>query len=274
MIDNAKRGNPFLKIALYAAAFNIILTPLTSIVAVFFGYIAIIAFILYPFTVKSVWLNFPIAVALIPIICILSCIQSASFFDINSIESYLLSLICLISFYLSISKENKNDMLTFNDMVNVSYMLSIAFIVYTFGGFDFSYQDLGSYGIKSFTMGLGNPNGVSLYVLFVIMVFLLKFSISKTKSKKVFYVILMLVMSYILIKLSSRTVILCAILAMLVLIFHKSKRFVKILVICACLISVLIIPFLIYQSNGMSEISILGKVLNTGRDVIYKDFLN
>ena len=68
-------------------------------------------------------------------------------------------------------------------------------------------------------MGMGNPNGTAVYVLFAAMILLLAISLTRNKFKKAILCVAVAALVYIILLLRARTVLACFILAVLCVIF-------------------------------------------------------
>ncbi|NLK93453.1 MAG: hypothetical protein GX273_10150 [Bacteroidales bacterium] len=188
----------------------------------------------------------------------------------------LIALCSFFAFYLSLSYNEKKEykLLKFKDILIVSYILAFVFIIYTFGDFSFKYREINEYGALQFTMGLGNPNAVSFYVLFACMILLINILTTKSNIQKLFDFVLIGFMAYILLLLRSRMVLLCLAIAIFALFFKKKKKANTIIAGIMMTIPIAAVPFLLYQNTKLKSLELLGKAVDTGRYEIYSEFLN
>lgn len=263
----------FLKIALYSAMVNIILTPLNTSLASVFGYLTIIAFALYPVTTTIFSKRLYPWLAVFAILIFISCLMSWEYYQADELRKNIIAAMSFLLFYWSISIDHTRCSVTLNDLFVVSLLLSLTFLVYTFGNFSFTYTTSEEYGIHVFTMGLGNPNAVAGYVMFTIMVFLIRTFAEKNWLKIIPLLILILGMGYILIRLSSRTVLLCAIMAVFFALFRKKRWISRVSTVLAMIVPFAVIPFWATSSTENITQMVLGKVIATGRETIYAELL-
>lgn len=265
-----------LQTSLVAAVINIALTPIASGVAAFFGYLMIICFWAY----ALVWMlknrSIKISILLLLAIVALSAVTSTMYFNGEELRKKIISLVSFISFYWILSLPADTDSqqnIEFKHLYYSAVVLTFVFVTYAFAFPAIAYTPYGAYGNLIFTMGLGNPNGTAVYVLFTAMVLLLAFVSTKHKLKKIMLLILVGALSYIIYLLSSRTVLICFLLAVVCVIVLpklKVKRIFRYAVLIAPLIMILI-QFAFNDKIG--DLEILGKDLDTGRFEMYRDLL-
>lgn len=265
-----------LLICLVSAVINIALTPIAPGIAVYFGYLMLICFWSYALIwtgqnrlmKKSiVWLLMIIALAIV---------TSVPNFSSGDFRKKFISLASFISFYWMLSLPADRDSrhnIQFKHVYYSAIALTFIFAIYSFLIPSIAYTPEGNYGNLIFTMGLGNPNGSAVYVLFTSMILLLAFISTSRKSVKIVLLALAGVLTYILYLLSSRTVFACVLLAWLSVIFSpilRKQRIFRYAVLIAPLIMV-IVQFFFNEKIGDYEI--LGKELDTGRYEMYHDLL-
>lgn len=270
------KSEHLLQISLVAAVINIALTPIASNVAVYFGYLMIICF--WACTLMCTVMNrsVKLSVLLLFIIVVLSLVTSGAYFSGDELRKKIINIISFISFYwmLSLPKEtNVHHRINFKQIYYSAIALSIVFVLYAFAFPSISYTPSGNYGMLLFTMGMGNPNSTAAYVLFASMILLLAISLTRSKLKKTILSVAVAALAYIMFLLRSRTVLACFILAVLCVVFLpllKCRRIFRYTVLVAPIIMI-IIQFAFNDKIG--DFELLGKDLDTGRYVMYRDLL-
>lgn len=264
-----------LKIALYAATIKILLTPLSGGVSTIFGYIMLLCFFLNPI-VNSVQEKRVSLTALAVIFCVvLSAITSFAFFQTEELISKIISVVSFASFYWTLSSEHgKNSAICLKDMFICGYILTAVFLIYTFLNVPFKYTVINEYGSIVFTMGLGNPNEGSFYVMVAIMILMLRFVYIESALRKVFIVGLIGTLVYILLKLQSRTVVFCVLIFLVYGLFFSRRKAGRAVQLAFMLVPFAMIFIQIFEISTISDITILGKQINTGRNAIYGTFFN
>ena len=255
-----------------SAIVNIILTPISTSFARIFGYTTIILFAVLPFIIAP-RMKVQLSYIVLFLSLAFSMLLSAEHFKVSLIIDYLIPIISFFSFYYLLQMNFQLDV-SFDFIYYPALILSFVFIAYSFFGFSFAYAAYNSYGSKVFTMGLGNPNAVSLYVLFEILIFLIRISYEKSLGKRIFLIILIVLMVVILIRLDSRTMVACAILSALFFFVKNPKRNITIRVV-ACMLPFLIVFILaINKDSLLMQKIIMGKALDTGRADIFLSFFD
>lgn len=270
------KSEHLLQISLVAAVINIALTPIASNVAVYLGYLMIICF--WACTLMCTVMNrsVKLSVLLLFIIVVLSLVTSGAYFSGDELRKKIINIISFISFYwmLSLPKEtNVHHRINFKQIYHSAIALSIVFVLYAFAFPSISYTPSGNYGMLLFTMGMGNPNSTAAYVLFASMILLLAISLTRSKLKKTILSVAVAALAYIMFLLRSRTVLACFILAILCVVFLpllKCRRIFRYTVLVAPIIMI-IIQFAFNDKIG--DFELLGKDLDTGRYVMYRDLL-
>ena len=270
------KSERLLQISLVSAVINIALTPIASNVAVYFGYLMIICSWAYALMCTVLSRSLKISILALFIIVALSLSTSVVYFNGEELRKKIISIISFISFYCMLSLHKDTDIshrINFKHIYYSAIALSIVFGIYAFAFPSISYTPYGRYGDLLFTMGMGNPNGTAVYVLFTAMILLLAISLTRSKLKKVILSVVVAALAYIMFLLSSRTVLACFILALLCIIFLpslKCRRTFRYIVLVAPIIMI-IIQFALNDKIG--DFELLGKDLDTGRYVMYRDLL-
>lgn len=270
------KSKHLLQISLAAAVINIALTPIASNVAVYFGYLMIICFWAYALMRTVMNRSVKLSVLVLFIIVVLSLITSGAYFSGEELRKKIINIISFISFYWMLSLPKDTDVyhrISFKQIYYSAIALSIVFVLYAFAFPSISYTPSGKYGRLLFTMGMGNPNGTAVYVLFAAMILLIAISLTRSKLKKTILSVAVAALAYIMLLLSSRTVLACFILAVLCVIFLpllKCRRIFRYIVLVAPIIMI-IIQFALNDKIG--DFELLGKDLDTGRYVMYRSLL-
>ena len=166
-----------LQTSLVAAVINIALIPIASGVAAYFGYLMIICFWAYAlvWTLKNRLIK--ISILLLFAIVALSAVTSTMYFNDEELRKKIISLVSFISFYWMLSlpadTDSQQNNIEFKHLYYSAVALTLVFVIYAFAFPAIAYTPYGAYGYLIFTMGLGNPNGTAVYVLFTAMVLLL-----------------------------------------------------------------------------------------------------
>ena len=270
------KSKHLLLISLAAAVINIALTPVASGVAAYFGYLMIICFWVYALMCTVLNRSVKLSVLVLFIIVVLSLITSGAYFSSEELRKKIINIISFISFYWMLSLPKDTDIshrINFKHIYYSAIALSVVFVVYAFAFPSISYTPYGKYGDLLFTMGMGNPNGTSVYVLFTSMILLLALSLTRSKLKKSILCVAVAALVYIIILLRARTVLACFILAVLCVIFLpllKCRRIFRYIVLVAPIIMI-VIQFALNDKIGNLEL--LGEDLDTGRYAMYRDLL-
>lgn len=270
------KSKHLLQISLVSAVINIALTPIASGIAVYFGYLMIICFWAYAIMWTVLNRSIKISVMALFMIVALSLITSGVYFSNEELRKQIINIFSFASFYWMLSLPKDTDAfhkISFKQIFCSAIALSIVFVLYAFAFPSISYTPSGKYGRLLFTMGMGNPNGTAVYVLFTAMILLLAISLTRSKLKKAILSVVVAALAYIIFLLSSRTVLACFILAVLCMIFLpllKCRRIFRYIVLVAPIIMI-IIQFAFNDKIG--DFELLGKDLDTGRYVMYRGLL-
>lgn len=273
-----KRGvllyDNILKYALYSVTFNLILMPLSNNLARIFGYISLFLFFIYPI-LKSYAkgkLSIKKEVVILGVIVLtatLTSIQNLLPISFDDLRAWIIAIFSFLAFYWSISLPAFDEScLTIEDLLPINYLLCAMYILYAFGPFGFKYEIVDEYNNKIFTLGLGNPNGVSFEVLFSIAMLCLATFSQKKIILKIMNISLIAILILILLMLSSRTAVFCFLILMILLIF-RFKRIGKFIPHFVLFIPVIAIVFQISLGNSDLDYQVLGKAISTGRNSIY-----
>lgn len=201
--------------------------------------------------------------------------MSVNEFLLENLEKYVVSIVSFLALYWSLSfgQENRKG-LYLRDIYKINYLLCITYILFTFGPFSFKYTSFGEWESPMFTMGLGNPNAVAVYVMFSIIILLIQLQSIRRGIYKCFNISIIVTLIYILLKLSSRTVLVCVIAILVYGVVRPRRKIGKIFPYLIMIIPIMMIPIQLYigeQSN--TAFKILGKSLATGRSDVYEEVL-
>ena len=266
--------NKLLKIAMYAIALNIFFTPLNGGIARLFGYMTILLTWAYPVVrtfIKrrpemNIWVLILIGVVLF------SVALNLGSFRMDNASATIISIVSFVVFYWSVSFDrDENRTMDLRFFFRLNYVLCAIFILYAFGPFDFKYTQINSSGAESFTMGLGNPNAVSGYVMFSIVLLIMQQTHLKKRVYKVLNLLLTGVILYILYLLSSRTVLACVLGIVVFVLVRRHGKMGRWIPYIAMLIPVLMISAQILLAEYDITVEILGKPLMSGRDKLYME---
>ncbi len=244
-----------------------------------FGYLTIIIF--FSSVIQSIFRGWKVtlnklvlSLIILVIIAFIVGLRSLRIDSVSELIDNLLSIISFIIFYIALSTPQQNSRsLTLEDVFLVNGILSTVLIVFAFVPFEFRYEVANEYGATIFTMGLGNPNGVSLYVMFAIVLLMIQFYCTTNIYTKVIDIIVIVTMFYILYLLSSRTVLFCALLIAVAFLFRIPKvyKWISYFVVLAPIFTIIFQLQLSKVDN--IAVQILGKSINTGRPDLYAEAL-
>ena len=266
-----------LKLAFLAQALNIALkpwgTPLTNVA----GYLLILCTIFLPITIvldsdyslKEMDTNTIISIGLFFIVSI-SFILS---YPENSIDlEFVKNLLCFVCLYISISTPPKLfRMRDRSHFFILGKILGIIFITYTFLPFSFRYTLANEWGYYAFTLSLGNTNATAIQVFVCILIIGLEIVSTKKKLKKIGDYTIIGFLIYIIYLLQCRTIMLCSILY-ITLIMVKKITIKKWWTYIALLIPIISIGIQILIRED--SVTILGKGIVTGRDEIFVRYID
>lgn len=267
-------SNSILKITLYAVVINTLLIPFSAVIASLFGYIMIGGLLCYCLLYPNTFQSFNGIVFLFVIVLILSFAFSLGDFETQNLQSLIKSLMGFVTFYWAVSFKNfPQNKMKLSHIAVPCILLTFIMCAFTFVDTDFRYTEINEWGDKIFTMGLGNPNATSMYVLFNIAVLLLLFVNTNGIVLRIMNIILICLNISILIMLDSRTAQLMLFLMLIVLLFRKKlviNQLVTSVVLIAPLVMLVVELFIVQKFTGLQ---FLGESWETGRFEIYNEFL-
>ena len=267
-----------LKAALYSVVLNLIFMPIQNRIASVFGYATILLFFIYPFLHIGQIRKFRIHKTVISLVLVLiaGLITSIHRLDLaswNELERGIIAILSFVAFYWIVSLDaDEQCTITLEDIIKINYMLCVVYIVYAFGPFDFKYMVVDEYNNKVFSMGLGNPNAVSVCVLFSVMILFLTLMTTTKVWGKIANICLIGILIYILLLLSSRTVVACA-LVIVVCYLLQTKNIGRFLVYIILFIPVIMIVLQVNLQYADIDYQIFGKAIDTGRSDMYIEAL-
>ena len=193
----------------------------------------------------------------------------------TGVDSIVISILSFIAFYWSLSLDNKNgEIIDLHKICRINYLLCAVLLLFGYGPFSFKYTAVGAWGYKIFTMGLGNPNTVAVYVMFSMMILLVQIGTTAKKLQITINIILIGLLFYLLVLLSSRTVVACVIILLVVYLLAKRTKHIRIFwyFILACPILMIVIQQIL--GNSAIGITLLGKALETGRSDMFNTVIS
>lgn len=266
-----------LKVLLASMFLNLLAMPINSGAAVIFGYVSLLASVSLPIELmlhNGVYINkkqFYITLAFLIIVSINSLL---SLFAIKNeeLESFIKALISFFAFLLSISA--KDVVYTEKDLkfyYLITRVFSIIMILYTVLPFDFQYVAVNEYGNKEFTLSMGNPNATATKILFAIIVLCIEVITRKRIILRCFDVVLISGLVNIIVRLRSRTALICSIIFLVYALFLRFP-IKKWMANWVWVIPVVFIPIQIMLKErplwGM-----LDKTFASGREELFADYL-
>ena len=271
----ARRSQLFtsiLKIAMLSMAVNIVFVPVNHSVAVLAGYTTIIATLALPFLGIKLPLSLrakPSMVCLIGIgICMLcSMLAHIGYRNINIdfVKTLLSFFCCYLAIIIDDQSINKNDL---RHMFLINKALGFALIAYTYLPFSFQFTEVNEWGGQQFTMGMGNPNATSINVMFCVVMLLLEVLQEKRTYKKVLCMSMIAALLGTMLKLQSRTVVICCAFILLAGIF-KQIRIPRYVIALVVVFPIAMFFIQIWLGTINTDVQFLGKEIATGRDEMY-----
>ena len=269
--------NKLLLISFYSLILNAFFRPLNSSIATIFGYVTIIASLLYPFFRFRKNGKLLMDKRLFAIICILVISMGTSIGQLSfeGIENQFIAIISFIAFYWTISSNQEDDnYLDVRRFCRANYFLCGVLLLFGYGPFSFKYMVVDTWGNSVFSMGLGNPNVVSVYVMFAIVLLLIHVVYQRRGLGKIIDFILVGLLFYLLILLSSRTVVACVLLLFLGYFIGRRSNKMQFLWVIALAWPVIMIIITLVIGGKSLTFQLLGKALDTGRYGMYSTALS
>ena len=267
-----------LKIQVMSMLLNVVLMPISSALAVIFGYICLISSALLPMELiryKGNHVRRKQFLIIFTFVIIIILNSWKSFLEIQNeeMENVMKSCISFFSFTMSICvggiSYRENDLKFYFQIVR---LFSIVFILYTILPFGFQYTTIGKYGYQQFTLSMGNPNATATKILFCITILVIEVGIINNVWVRRSDIVLILCLLYTIIKLESRTALLCALTCIVsgILLKVKVKKW---MINMVWIIPLAFIPVqILFQEISMLEF--MNKSLASGRDTLFSEFIN
>lgn len=266
-----------LKVLLAAIFLNLLAMPINSGAAVIFGYVSLLASISLPIELmlhNGVYINKKQLYITLAFLIIVSINSILSLFTIENeeLESFVMALVSFFTFLLSISAKDvaysEKDLRFYYLITRV---FSIIMILYTVLPFDFQYVTVNEYGNKEFTLSMGNPNATATKILFAIIVLCIEVITRKRIILRFFDVVLISGLVNIIVRLRSRTALICSIIFLVYALFLRFP-IKKWMANWVWVIPVVFIPIQIMLKErplwGM-----LDKAFASGREDLFADYL-
>lgn len=266
-----------LKVLVASTLLNLLVMPLSSVLAIVFGYIALLSSILLPIELlrnnkvcinkKQIW----IIIVFVSSVAF-NLLISLTVIPTDEVENIIKALISFLAFLLAISAKDityrESDL---NFYFSVIRFFAVVMILYTIIPFDFQYVIVNNYGSKQFTLSMGNPNATAAKNLFAIVILGIEIGMSKSKYLLWCNVFLIVGLMYCVEKLQSRTSMMCAIFfivfALVLKLRVKQWMLKKVWIIPAVFIPIQI------MFSRIPVLKFLDKSLATGREEMYIEFL-
>lgn len=266
-----------LKVLVVSILLNLLIMPISSLLSIMFGYLALVTSTLFPielFRYNEVCVNkkqFSIILAFAGIVC-LNSFFSLTVIQANEFEEFIKALFSFFAFLLAIAA--KGIMYTERDLkffFSVTRIFAVIMILYTIIPFDFQYIVVDSYGSKQFTLSMGNPNATAIKILFSIILLCIENSILKSNHLRFFNDILIVGLFYIIIRLQSRTVFICALICIVYSMILKFK-IKKWMTSWVWIVPAIFIPIQLIFAK-LPLFNLLDKSSATGRETLFADYL-
>ncbi len=266
-----------LKLIMVAQLLYTALLPLSNAGAVLIGYVLLVLSVVLPFELlicASNKLNKRqgLIVLLLFVITVANSIVSLFSISTSEYEEIFKAAVSFFTFLASISiceMEYDRKDLEFHFFIN--RLISLVYILYTVLPFGFRYTVANKYGYMQFTLSMGNPNGTSTKVMFVIILLAIQFAFNRNRKDRIINATLIAGTLYTLFLLESRTALICTVIGILLLVVFKFKLSSRVAKL-AWIAPVLFIPVQLFLEN-FAHIMLLGKSLATGRQDMFSDFI-
>ncbi len=256
-------------------AINIVLTPWGSGLTMIMGYVTIILSYMLPFTdvIKDLHIRFQQdgkPVLIMWLILLVSVVLSIR--DSRLDVDYFRDILAFLCMYWAIAVPSKTySRRNLKDIFLINKFLSLVFIIYTIGPFSFKYTTNIDWGYTEFTLGMGNPNGTALNIMFCIALLVIEVAQEEHILRRILKMAMVAILMYDVVLLASRTVLVCSVLIV-------SMIWLKRIPLKSWYVDVslaIMFGFIIVQMwlGTKSEILILGKSVASGRQDLYKDFI-
>ena len=269
----------FLKLSLYSAIMNLLFVPLVPAIAKVFGYVTIASFFMSVIftTFRKRGMVIHKSVLGIIIVVLISFVTSLHMFRVDSFGGLIdnvLAVLSFVFFYIALSTDQTGqNALSLHDVFRANNLLSVVLLCFAFGPFDFKHEVINEYGGTIFTLGLGNPNGVALYVMFAIVFLIIQIYEVDSKLIKAKNIAMVAALIYVMFLLSSRTVLLCTLLITCAYFLRIPKAFKWLShIIVLFPIFVFVVQMQLPELNFATD-QILGKSIDTGRPELYRQLL-
>ena len=265
-----------LKIAMLSMALNIVFVPVNHTLAVLAGYTTIIATLLLPFTGIKTPLSLRVkfsGVCLIGIgvimLCSAFCYNGYRNINIDFVKTVLSFFCCYMAILLDNQIIRKKDL---QQIFLINKGLSCVLIAYTYLPVSFKYITVNEWGGQQFTLGMGNPNATSINVLFCVVLLLLEAIESCKVYKKTFCIVLIAALMGTLMRLQSRTVVVCCGFILLAG-FFRMIRIRKYMITAVMIFPIVMFFVQLWMGTVDTDVQFLGKSIVTGRDEMYAEHL-
>lgn len=269
--------NKVLILSLYALILNAFFRPILGGAATLFGYIAIVFSLMYPLVNSSYGARIYIGKKNMVLfgVLVISFLSSISFLEFDDLMNLVISSASFFAFYWALSQEKTEKQVLFlQEITNANYILCAVLILYGYGPFAFKYSEVNIWGNKVFNMGLGNPNVVAVYVMFAMMLLLIHLVNSSRLICRIVDLVLLGMLLYLIVLLSSRTVVACLILLVIGYWISKMKSDNKLFRVIILTWPFLMILIILGLKNYGLALQVLGKALETGRSGIYNEAIS
>lgn len=265
-----------LKMIMLSFAVNIILMPWGTGLTMIAGYITILLSYALPFTdiLSDLHIRFQRdgkAVLMVGLILLISVVLSIR--DSQLDVDYFRDILAFLCMYWAIAIPGKTySRRNLKGIFAINKLLSMVFIIYTIGPFPFKYTMNADWGYMEFTLGMGNPNGTALNIMFCIALLVIEIAQEGYWLRRWIKMAMVAFLIYDVVLLASRTVLVCAVLIVAMI-------WLKRLPIRAWYVDVAIAIMFIFVLLQMwlgtkTEILVLGKTVASGRQNLYKGFID
>lgn len=210
-----------------------------------------------------------ICLCLFGVCVVCSLFTSPGLVDLDLVVVVLSFFCCYASIVVSGRSYKRRDL---QHILIIGKVLAMIYIAYAYLPFSFRYQALGGSQWKQFTLGLGNPNSTSIRIMFCIGLLLMDLEITKRWVMKCLDYLMIIALGGVLIKLGSRTVLLCAI--ALFTVFVLKWISVKQYMVWGALAFAAIFVFLQIWLEKYDDIVMFSKSIASGREKMFREFIS
>lgn len=183
--------------------------------------------------------------------------------------AWVKGLMLLFSLYFSIAASSRSfSEKDIRHLLSMGNIMGLIFLLYGYLPFPFRYTEFNAYNGPQFSMGLGNPNGTAISVMFCIGLLLIGCLHRPSTANRIFSFAMIAGLVGLIVRLQCRSVFFCTVL-LLLFYFLRIQRPKKYMVLLTLLVPVLFLFLQAAMALLFQYTDILGKPLLTGRQDMF-----